>query len=284
MLKKFCSIGLAIAASSFFCSCSDDSSDGVNPADYDPIEIPVPDDIADELLNDGPSSSASTIESSAQEATPESTDAKTTKSSAEASDPESSDDKSQKTNDVKTPKSSAQEATPESTDAKTPKSSAQASDPESSNDKVPEVEKDWRDACIEMINEYRATENIEPIARASQEKEACVDKQAADDLASGTAHGHFGDCNEGAQNSGPNINFKWQGNDKEKIAQYYLKMMWEDEKALVLSGERDPESKDDYPYIGHYLNMKGKYKTAACGFAEDKDGQTGWLNIDFFSR
>ena len=60
-------------------------------------------------------------------------------------------------------------------------------------------------------------------------------------------------------------------------------MMWEDEKALVISGERDPDKKEDYSYIGHYLNMKGNYKTVACGVALTEDGKKGWLNINFFN-
>ena len=60
-------------------------------------------------------------------------------------------------------------------------------------------------------------------------------------------------------------------------------MMWEDEKALVTSGERDPAKKEDYPYIGHYLNMKStSYTKVACGISLSADGKTGWFNVDFF--
>jgi hypothetical protein len=52
----------------------------------------------------------------------------------------------------------------------------------------------------------------------------------------------------------------------------------------VTSGERDPDKKDDYSYIGHYLNMKGNYKTVACGIALSEDGKKGWLNINFFRK
>ena len=141
----------------------------------------------------------------------------------------------------------------------------------------------WREDCLAKINEYRATENLDPLTLAPEEKQVCTDKEAADDLAENKAHGHFGNCGEGAQNSGPNFNTSWRKTATE-ATDAYLKMMWEDEKALVTSGERDPDKKEDYSYIGHYLNMKGNYKTVACGIALSKDGKKGWLNINFFRK
>ena len=141
----------------------------------------------------------------------------------------------------------------------------------------------WREDCLAKINEYRATENLDPLTLAPEEKQTCTDQEAADDLAVNKAHGHFGDCGEGAQNSGPNFNTSWRKTATE-VTDAYLKMMWEDEKALVTSGERDPDKKDDYSYIGHYLNMKGNYKTVACGIALSEDGKKGWLNINFFRK
>ena len=143
--------------------------------------------------------------------------------------------------------------------------------------------KTWREDCLAKINEYRATENLDPLTLAPEEKQTCTDNQAADDLASNKAHGHFGDCGEGAQNSGPNFSTSWRKTATE-ATDAFLKMMWEDEKALVISGERDPDKKEDYSYIGHYLNMKGNYKTVACGIALTEDGKKGWLNINFFRK
>ncbi len=116
---------------------------------------------------------------------------------------------------------------------------------------------------------------------APEEKQTCTDKQAGDDLAENKAHGHFQACGEWAQNSGPNFSTSWRKTATE-ATDAFLKMMWEDEKALVTSGERDPDKKEDYSYIGHYLNMKGNYKTVACGIALTEDGKKGWLNINFF--
>ena len=139
----------------------------------------------------------------------------------------------------------------------------------------------WREDCLAKINEYRATENLEPLTLAPEEKQTCTDQEAADDLAENKAHGHFGNCGEGAQNSGPNFSTSWRKTATE-ATDAFLKMMWEDEKALVVSGKRDPDKKEDYSYIGHYLNMKGNYKTVACGIALTEDGKKGWLNINFF--
>lgn len=139
----------------------------------------------------------------------------------------------------------------------------------------------WREDCLAKINEYRATENLEPLTLAPEEKQTCTDQEAADDLAENKAHGHFGNCSEGAQNSGPNFSTSWRKTATE-ATDAFLKMMWEDEKALVVSGKRDPDKNEDYSYIGHYLNMKGNYKTVACGIALTEDGKKGWLNINFF--
>ena len=150
-----------------------------------------------------------------------------------------------------------------------------------SSSSAAEEASDWRQTCLDVINEYRATEDLGPISLAPEEKQTCTDKQAADDLADGKGHAHFQACREMAQNTGPNVNMRYY-KTYDEIVKKYLKMMWEDEKALVTSGERDPDNDDDYPYIGHYLNMKGSYKTVSCGIAVSDDGQTGWLNVDFY--
>ena len=138
------------------------------------------------------------------------------------------------------------------------------------------INEGWREDCLAKINEYRATENLKPLTLASEEKQTCADKQSADDLASNEAHGHFGDCGEFAQNSGPNFSGNFQKN-ASAVAEYYLKMMWEDEKAKAEQGVTE------YAQIGHYLNMKStSYTKVACGIALSADGKKGWFNVDFF--
>ena len=177
---------------------------------------------------------------------------------------------------------SSTEKSSSSSSAKSKSSSSSAKSSSSSAEKS-FFSETWREDCLAKINEYRATENLDPLTLAPEEKQTCTDNQAADDLASNKAHGHFGDCGEGAQNSGPNFSTSWRKTATE-VTDAFLKMMWEDEKALVTSGERDPDKKEDYSYIGHYLNMKGNYKTVACGIALTEDGKKGWLNINFFRK
>lgn len=142
-------------------------------------------------------------------------------------------------------------------------------------------ESNWKDYCLEAINKYRSTENLPAYTLADESKQECADKQSADDLAANKAHGHFGDCKEYGQNSGPNVSVTRYANE-EAIVDTYLKMMW-DEKKLVESGERDPNKDSDFSYIGHYLNMSSKrFKSVACGFAKSADGKTGWINFNFY--
>lgn len=145
----------------------------------------------------------------------------------------------------------------------------------------PFFDEGWREKCLDIINNYRATESLAPLALAPEEKQLCTYNQAADDLAENTPHGHFHVCGEWAQNSGPNgsVNASTKASD---LVNMYLKMMWEDEKALVTSGKKDPAKDEDYPAIGHYLNMKGNYKSVACSIALSADGSKGWLNVNFF--
>lgn len=143
------------------------------------------------------------------------------------------------------------------------------------------INEGWREDCLAKINEYRATESLPPYTLASEEKQACADKQSADDLKSGKAHGHFGDCGEWAQNSGPNFSASFQKN-ASAVADYYLEMMW-NEKKLVESGEADLDSDADFTKIGHYKNMHStSYTKVACGITLSADGKTGWFNVDFF--
>lgn len=180
-------------------------------------------------------------------------------------------------------KSSSSVKTPAASSTAEPVSSA--AEPASSDSKPASSEtasEDWRDYCLEVVNAKRATEDLPPLVRATEEREKCVVTQAMDDMAAGKGHANFGDCGEFAQNTGPDINTQWYGTEK-KIVDTYVNMMWDDEKKLVTSGERDPDSKDDYPYIGHYLNMKNtKYKSLACGIAYSTDGKKAWFNMNFY--
>ena len=236
--------------------------------------------------------SSSSVKAASSSATAKSSSAAAPKSSATT--PASS--ATVQSSSAAAPKSSAatpaSSATVQSSSAAAPKSSAitpaSSAAVQSSSAAAPKssatnnfYSDNWRQACLDKINEYRATENLAPLTLAPEAKQTCTDKEAADDLAANKAHDHFGDCGEWAQNSGPNFSTSWRKTAIE-VSDAYLKMMWEDEKALVTSGERDPQKSEDYPYIGHYLNMKGNYKTVACGIALSDDGKKGWFNVNFF--
>ena len=248
----------------FLCgACSDDGSG--NGVSHGEISIPIPDGLADGSKGDSDSISIQVV-TTADDA------AESSESKAESS----SDSKTENSSESKTSNSSESKVS-SSSEAKTSSSSEGTSSAADSSD----TPKTWRDECLKIINEYRATENKPALTLAAEEKQTCTDKQAADDLKENSAHGHFRACDEWAQNTGPNVNLKWKS-DTVEIAKYYLNMMW-DEKKLIESGERDPNKDEDYSYIGHYLNMSStKYKTVSCGFATNSDNTTGWLNVNFY--
>lgn len=182
--------------------------------------------------------------------------------------------------------SSSSVGKPASSSGKTASSSSAKEEPSVSSSDVPasseSASADWRDYCLEAINAKRATEDLPPLARASEEREKCVEEQAAKDMAEGKGHANFGSCKESAQNTGPNVNPKWHTTEKD-IVDTYVNMMWDDEKKLVTSGERDPNKDSDYSYIGHYLNMKNtRYTSVACGIAYSEDGTKAWFNMNFY--
>ena len=248
MTKKFYSIAVPCAFAMAFglSACSDDSSTGTNANidTGDEINIPISDKVSSAA--DKGVSSSSKIDS-----------IKVTKNDPDESDAESS--------------SSTAKNSPESS-AEAKSSSSEASAKEDTGF----INEGWREDCLAKINEYRATEDLKPLTLASEEKQTCADKQSADDLKTNEAHGHFGDCGEFAQNSGPNFSGNWQKN-ATAVAEYYLKMMWEDEKAKAEKGVTE------YAQIGHYLNMKNtSYTKVACGITLSEDGKKGWFNVDFF--
>lgn len=248
MTKKFYSIATSCAFALAFglSACSDDSSTvtNANIDTGDEINIPISDKVSSAA--DKGVSSSSKIDS-----------LKVTKSDPATSDAESSS-------------STAKDSPESSAEAKSSSSEA------SSKEDTGFINEGWREDCLAKINEYRATEDLKPLTLASEEKQTCADKQSADDLKTNEAHGHFGDCGEFAQNSGPNFSGSWQKN-ASAVAEYYLKMMWEDEKAKAEKGVTE------YAQIGHYLNMKNtSYTKVACGITLSEDGKTGWFNVDFF--
>ena len=272
ILKAAMATSLAFA----FMACSDN----VSVVRYESHEVENPPSSSDVIKSS--SSTKGKVSSSSKK--PVSSSSAAQSSSAKASS-SSSAKQSASSSSAKASSSSSEKTSASSSSAKSSASSSSSATQNSSSSATSNsfFSDNWRQACLDKINEYRATENLDPLTLAPEEKQTCTDKQAGDDLASNKAHGHFGACGEGAQNSGPNFSTSWRKTAIE-VSDAYLKMMWEDEKALVTSGERDPNKDEDYSYIGHYLNMKGNYKTVACGITLSEDGKKGWFNVNFFRK
>lgn len=112
-----------------------------------------------------------------------------------------------------------------------------------------------RQACVDRINAFRATLDLPPLQRWT-EQEACTDGQAESDSSSGDAHGAFGDCKEHAQNECPG----WGSVDQ--TIQACLQDMWDE-------GPGEP-----YSEHGHFLNMSStEYTQVSCGFYETSSGK-----------
>jgi hypothetical protein len=117
--------------------------------------------------------------------------------------------------------------------------------------------------CVDTINMYRATLNLAPYARWT-DQEACADGQAASDSMTMKAHGAFGMCTEGAQNECPN----WSG-PPEMLLKGCLASMWAEGPGT------------DFSKHGHYINMSStKYTKVACGFHQTSTGKY-WAVQDF---
>jgi hypothetical protein len=120
-----------------------------------------------------------------------------------------------------------------------------------------------RQACVDRINELRATIGMGPLLRNTA-KDFCADAEAAGDAATNQAHGNFGDCGEWAQNECPG----WGSPDQ--ISSGCVQMMWDE-------GPGEP-----YSEHGHYLNMTStSYSKISIGFAKTSSGKY-WCVMNFY--
>ena len=146
------------------------------------------------------------------------------------------------------------------------------------------IDDGWRDECLRLVNEYRATEGVAPLVLADDSIQYCTILQAAADMEENKAHSHRDMCkdgtNIGAQNSGHGTINQWK--NASDAVQTHLKNMW-DEKDLIISGERDPYKSEDYQYIAHYLNMRNAdFTKLSCGIVISEDGVWEWVNMNFY--
>ena len=104
-------------------------------------------------------------------------------------------------------------------------------------------------ACVDKINALRATLNLAPLTRWT-DQETCSDGEAKSDSETNKAHGAFGTCTEMAQNECPG----WPSPASSMIGGC-LDMMWAEGPGT------------DFATHGHYINMTStKYTKVACGF------------------
>lgn len=68
----------------------------------------------------------------------------------------------------------------------------------------------WREQCLEIINEYRATENLKPVTLADEDVQWCTVQQAKADAEVDKAHAYSRMCGIGAQNTGPHFSTTWK--------------------------------------------------------------------------
>jgi len=105
--------------------------------------------------------------------------------------------------------------------------------------------------CVDTINMYRATLGLTALQRWT-DAEDCSDAECVSDGMSGTPHGAFGMCGEGAQNECPGWPTPAAG-----MIEGCLELMWNEGPG------------EDFGAHGHYINMSNAgYTRVACGFAE----------------
>ena len=118
--------------------------------------------------------------------------------------------------------------------------------------------------CVDVINRYRATQNLPPLQRDAS-RESCAAGEAQKDGVSGNAHGAFGACGEFAQNECPG----WP-NDPKSTLDGCIQSMWNEGPGA------------DFQAHGHYLNMSSpKYTHVFCGLAPAPHGSL-WVVHDFY--
>ncbi len=120
-----------------------------------------------------------------------------------------------------------------------------------------------RVACVDGINQYRATLKLPPYAGWS-DADTCADGQAKADSIANQAHSAFGQCGESAQNECPG----WPGPPDQMIGSC-LQMMWAEGPGQPFSAH------------GHYINMSStSYSVVSCGFYQTASG-SWWAAQDF---
>jgi hypothetical protein len=135
-----------------------------------------------------------------------------------------------------------------------------------------------RQVCVDTINEYRATLDLPPLARATPEQEVCSDNGAMMDAEAMDAHGSAGMCDLGSQNTCPGYPVSFGGGTLAGVLKRCLQQMWDEGEPPVPRAECRGSCFLEH---GHYLNMSDPNATdVGCGFY-DMGGDTWWMNQNF---
>ena len=120
--------------------------------------------------------------------------------------------------------------------------------------------------CVDVINQYRATNGKAPLSRSSA-IEAYAAEGAQYDSAHGSAHGHFMATNGGgvawAENEIPGWDTSFGNGSVLGVVDEGLQMMWE-----------------EGPGGGHHDNMNGSYTEVGCGIFVTGSNEV-WVVQDF---
>ncbi len=145
-----------------------------------------------------------------------------------------------------------------------------------------------RQACLDTINQYRATLKRPPLKRAPDSEELCSDQGAKYDYERKQAHGSAAAgalaCRKYgvAQNTCPN--YAYRNGDREGAMKRCLQQMWNEGEPPggVEKCVEDYFNGQTACFLahGHYINMENPdTKTVSCGFYDD--GKVLWMNQDF---
>lgn len=138
-----------------------------------------------------------------------------------------------------------------------------------------------RQVCLDTINEYRATLDLEPLVRATPEQEMCSDEGARMDGESMRAHGSAGMCQLGSQNTCPGYPVSFGGGTLAGVLKRCLQQMWDEGEPAEGRAACMADISGCFQRHGHYLNMSEPNATAVgCGFY-DMGGDTWWMNQNF---
>jgi len=143
----------------------------------------------------------------------------------------------------------------------------------------------YRQACIDKINQLRGTKGLSPYQRWTS-AEACVDQQATHDESVNKPHDAFNTSNPSCGGYGQNECPGWSASSITAC----LDQMWAEKNQpgcagcdacdtfTIFQGNCPNCSFNGSVVCGHYVNMSSKMFTgAACGFSTDGS----WEAIDF---